>query len=181
MAGLVWTFWGLRALRSWLFPLILLASVIPLPAIVYNQLAAPLQLLASTASVRALQGVGVAAFQDGNIINLAGASLGVEEACSGLRSMSALAVLALLMGYMRKDSLPKRLMPFVLAFPIAILINILRVVGTAFFVEHGNLEFAMGFYHSFAGWLVFLTGFALIWLVTKTMDLVFTPPLEEAG
>src|SRR6185369_737533 len=71
LAGMVWTFGGLRRLRSVAFPLILLATMVPPPGIVYNAAAAPLQLFASRISTDLAQSLGVSIYRDGNIIHLA--------------------------------------------------------------------------------------------------------------
>ena len=66
--------------------------MVPLPAIVFNALSGPLQLFASNVATALAQGLGVAVYRDGNIINLANISLGVDEACSGLNSLSSMMV-----------------------------------------------------------------------------------------
>src|ERR1035437_5619741 len=127
LIGLVWTFWGFPRLRTLAFPFLLLASMIPLPVMVYNSLAAPLQLLASDLATRIAQGFGVSVFRDGNIIQLAGVSLGVAEACSGLNSLSALIVGSLLLGYLLCSRTASRITLFAAAIPLAIGVNILHV------------------------------------------------------
>src|ERR1700683_5275619 len=92
LVGLTWPFWGSARLRSLAFPFLLLATMVPLPVVVYNAMAAPLQLLASDMATNLAQALGVTVYRDGNIIHLARISLGVEEACSGLNSLSALMV-----------------------------------------------------------------------------------------
>ena len=82
------------------FPLVLLATMVPLPTLVYSAVSAPLQLFASDVSTNLAQLLGVAVYRDGNIIHLANISLGVEEACSGLNSLSALMVVSLLIGFL---------------------------------------------------------------------------------
>jgi exosortase len=168
VAGLVWTFWGKKRLRHLAFPLLLVASVVPLPVIVYNSLAAPLQLLASNLATLAAQFFGVAVYRDGNIIQLADTSLGVAEACSGLRSLGALAVGALLLGFLERFGIWARVGLFVLAIPIAIFFNIIRVTGTALLAER-DPDLAMGFYHAISGWLIFVAGFGTLLLCTKIL------------
>lgn len=168
LAGLVWTFWGLPRLRTLAFPFLLLATMIPLPVMVYNSLAAPLQLLASDLATRIAQGFGVSVFRDGNIIQLAGVSLGVAEACSGLNSLSALIVGSLLLGYLLCSRTASRVVLFAAAIPLAIGVNILRVAGTALLADY-NQEFALGFYHAFSGWLVFVAGFGLLYLFARIL------------
>src|ERR1035438_8013667 len=84
LVSLTWTFWGWARLRSLAFPFLLLATMVPLPVIVYNAMTAPLQLLASDMATNLAQALGVTVYRDGNVIHLASVSLGVEEACSGL-------------------------------------------------------------------------------------------------
>jgi len=135
LTGLCYTFWGKERLRTLMFPLLLLATMVPPPVIVYNQLAAPLQLFASLVSTRIAQFCGVSVFQDGNIIQLATTTLGVEEACSGLRSLSALIVMALLLGFAQCRRPLTRVLLLAMAFPIAIFVNVLRVAGTAILAD----------------------------------------------
>jgi len=157
LTGLVHTFWGKQRLRTLAFPLLLLATMVPLPVIVFNSLAQPLQLFASQTSARVAQFFGTSVYQDGNVIQLASTTLGVEESCSGLRSLAALTVMALLLGFLQCTRPVTRVILFAMAFPIAVFVNVIRVSGTAIMADH-DPELAMGFYHTFSGWLVFLLG-----------------------
>jgi exosortase len=107
------------------------------------------------------QFVGVAVFREGNVIHLAQVSLGVAEACSGLRSLGSLLVMGLLVGFVQCKRPLSRALLVALAIPIAIVVNVFRVCGTAILADY-NYELAMGFYHTFSGWLVFLAGMALM-------------------
>lgn len=173
LAGIAWTFWGMARFRTLVFPFILLATMVPLPALVYNTVAAPLQLFASGVATNLAQALGVSVYRDGNIIHLANLSLGVEEACSGLNSLSALVVGSLLLGFLEDISVLGRILLFALSVPLAIAVNVVRVTGTAVLADY-KLELAMGFYHSFAGWVVFVLGFGLLWLLGKLL-LRWTP------
>ena len=168
LAGLTWTFWGLERLKTLAFPFVLLLTMVPLPTLVYNALAAPLQLFASRIATDLAQAMGVSAFRDGNVIQLANTSLGVEEACSGLHSLSALMVASLLLGHLENGTVPKRILLFLLSIPFAIAVNVLRVTGTALLADY-RVELAMGFYHSFSGWLVFVAGFGVLWFAGKLL------------
>ena len=174
IASIIWTFWGTRRLRALGFPILLLATMVPLPAIVYNSLAAPLQLFASDIAARIAQAFGVSVFRDGNILQLANITLGVAEACSGLNSLSALIVGSLLLGYLLCSGTAGRIILFLSAVPLAIAVNILRVTGTAVLADY-NEAFAMGFYHSFSGWLVFVFGFGLLYLFARLVHTVLDP------
>ncbi len=168
LAGLAWTFCGGARFRQLLFPLVLLGTMVPLPSIVYNAMAAPLQLFASAVATNLAQSLGVSIYRDGNIIHLAGTSLGVAEACSGLNSLSALVVASLLLGFLEDASIAGRVLLFVLSVPLAIAVNVVRVAGTAVLADY-RMEFALGFYHMLSGWLVFVVGFGVLWLVGKAV------------
>ncbi len=168
LTGLVWTFWGMKRLRTLAFPLLLLATMVPLPVLVYNSVAAPLQLFASDVAARTAQALGISVFRDGNIIQLANVSLGVAEACSGLNSLSALIVGSMLFGFLICSSPVSRILLVASAIPLAIIVNVLRVAGTAVLADYDE-EFAMGFYHSFSGWLVFVAGAAVLYLLAKLL------------
>lgn len=172
LAGFTWTFWGRCRLRALGFPLLLLATMVPLPVMFYNSVAAPLQLFASDAATQIVQALGVTVFRDGNIIQLAGISLGVAEACSGLNSLSALVVGSLLLGFLSCTRTITRVALFAVSVPMAIGVNVIRVAGTAILADHDQ-ELAMGFYHAFSGWLVFVAGFGLLYLCAKGLHSMF--------
>jgi len=171
VCGLTWTFWGFQRLRRLAFPLLLLASVVPPPIILYNKLAAPLQLLASGIGTQVAQALGASIFRDGNVIQLPNTTLGVAEACSGLRSLASLTVGALLLGYVEQLRTLTRVLVLLLAIPIAVLFNVLRVAGTALLAEQ-HPDLAMGFYHSLTGWLVFVGGFGALYASAKLLRLI---------
>jgi exosortase len=168
LAGIVWTFWGLRRLKTLALPILLLATMVPLPGIIYNSIAAPLQLFVSDIATRIAQSVGISVFRDGNIIQLANVSLGVAEACSGISSLSALTVGSILLGYLLCSRLLSRIALFAIAIPLAIAVNVVRVAGTAVLADY-NQELAMGLYHSFSGWLVFMIGFCCLYLLARML------------
>jgi len=90
-------FYGWRHLKIVAFPLFFLTLGIPLPAILFNTISIPLQTLASTASAGFLNFCDVPVLQEGNVLQLASTSLGVAEACSGLRSLVSLIALAIIL------------------------------------------------------------------------------------
>jgi len=101
-------FWGFRLLRLIAVPLSLLILSIPIPQIVFNRIAFPMQLFASRCAVGAMSFFNIPVLRQGNIIELMplGASepkrLAVVEACSGIRSLMTLVTLAVLYAYFTK-------------------------------------------------------------------------------
>src|SRR5262249_49214308 len=135
LVGILWTYWGYPRLRSLAFPVLLLMTTIPLPKVVYNSVTTPLQLFASEASAQIARALGVTVYLDGNVITLATTTLGVEEACSGLNSLSSLMVASPLLAVLLCSRPRSRLILMPLAIPLAIIVNILRITGTALLAE----------------------------------------------
>lgn len=162
LAGLVIYFGGWRFFRSILFPWAFLFLMIPIPVIIFNQIAFPLQLLASRLASTLLELVGVPVLQQGNIIQLASMPLEVAEACSGIRSLMSLEAFAIVYGYFVEPKMPWRIVLAVAAIPIAVVSNSLRVVGTGVLVEWWDAEKALGFFHTFSGWVIFVLALGLL-------------------
>lgn len=156
VSGLAMIYLGTSNFRKVWFPFFFLLFMIPIPAVIYNSLTLPLQLLASKISISGLQLIGVPCSRAGNIINLPGHSLEVADACSGLRSLTSLLALAAVWGHL---SLPKAYSQILLvagAVPIAIVINAARVFVVSVGVYSIDKGFAEGFLHDLAGMTVFL-------------------------
>ena len=162
VAGLVWLLLGPQWLRALAFPISFLLFMVPLPAIVMNAVAFPLQLFAAQTATLCLEVVGIPVLREGNVITLADTTLEVAEACSGIRSLQALLALGAVYGYFTTRSVWKRWALVLASVPIAIAANALRVSGTGFLAHHFGSEMAQGFYHSFAGWMVFVAAFAML-------------------
>ncbi len=165
LVGLVIFFWGLRQVLAWWLPVTLLVLAIPLPELIRSTIAMPLQFQASELGAALLQWRDVPVNLSGNIIQLPGHRLFVTEACSGLRSLTALLSLSFLIGglWMKKPMTRGALI--VGAIPIAVLINGIRVFLTGFLVYFVDPSLGEGFMHLTEGWLLFVVSFALIGLL----------------
>jgi exosortase len=172
LAGLVLCFGGRHLLKELRFILLVLLLAIPIPAIVFNQIAFPLQLLASRMASDLLPLFGVPVLREGNVIELPAMKLEVAEACSGIRSLMSLFTLAVFYGYFLEKSISRRVALALASIPIAIAANALRIVGTGLCVQYWDPDKAMGFFHEFSGWVIFLVSLACMYLVHRTMLLV---------
>jgi exosortase len=162
VAGLVIQFRGWRFFRSLLFPWVILFLAIPLPAVVFNQVALPLQFQASRLASAMLGLLGVPVLREGNIIRLPSLSLNVVEACSGLRSLASLTTLAVFYGYFVEPRKLRRVLLVVFAIPVAVLANGLRIMGSGLLGEYWSPEKAEGFFHTFSGFMIFFASFGLL-------------------
>ena len=159
LAGFVWPYWGAPRARLSFSPLCCL------PRWFHRQLSfstrCPDLCNCSPQMWRQHWLKGLASgYRDGNIINLANISLGVDEACSGLNSLSSTTLASLLPGFVQCGSIWARLLPFSLSIPLSIAINALTA-GTVVTADYDQ-EFALGFYLAFSGWLIFLVGFSML-------------------
>lgn len=172
MAGLIWTFSGRAMLRELRFPLLVLLLAIPFPEIVFNKITFPLQLMASHVASDILPFLGVPTLQDGNVIQLPVMKLEVAEACSGIRSLMSLFALAIFYGYFLEKSTLRRTLLALAAIPIAVAANVVRIVGTGLCVQYWNPDKAVGFFHEFSGWVMFVVSLCCLYLVHRLMSLV---------
>jgi exosortase len=166
-AGLVWTFAGGKMLRLLAFPILVLLLAIPIPAVLFNQITFPLQLLASRLASDLLPLLHVPVLREGNIIELPAMKLEVAEACSGIRSLMSLFTLAVIYGYLLEKSFGRRVLLALASIPIAVAANALRIVGTGLCVQYWDPNRALGFFHEFSGWLMFVVSLFGIFLVQR--------------
>lgn len=155
-AGGVLSFAGMRLLKELRFILLVLLLGIPLPAICFNQLTFPLQMLASRLGGALLALCGVPVLRQGNILQLPSMTLEVAEACSGIRSLMSLFTLAVFYGFFFESSRWRRVGLVLATLPIAIAANAVRILVTGLGVQYGNPARAMGFFHEFSGWVLFV-------------------------
>jgi len=165
-AALIVYAWSMRQLLRWWLPLALLVLSIPLPAVILATIAFPLQLKASAIGAALLHWRDIPVQLAGNVIHLPGRSLFVTEACSGLRSLTALTSLGLLMGGIWLRYPPLRALLLIVTIPVAILINGLRVFLTGFLVVFVNPALGDGFMHATEGWAMFLAAFGILGVIT---------------
>ncbi|MGE5101025.1 MAG: exosortase/archaeosortase family protein [Deltaproteobacteria bacterium] len=162
LAGVTLYQFGFRQLLRWWLPFALICLSIPLPELVTQTIALPLQFKASQMGAALLEMRNVPVRLAGNVIHLPGRDLFVTEACSGLRSLTALLAMAVLLGALVLRTPVARLFLLVLAIPVAIVINGLRVFLTGFLVFFVSPSFGEGFMHLTEGWLLFLVSMSIL-------------------
>ena len=194
LVGTVIYFWGVRLLRFLLVPFGLLFLALPIPAIVFNKIAFPLQLFASRCAVWSMSLLGIPVLRQGNVIELKPLNsidtrkLEVVEACSGIRSLMTLVTLAVVFAYfthprsddpsgkggkfawLRSYGFWRSSILVISAVPIAILTNAGRVSGTGILSHYYGTQVADGFFHSFSGWAIYIVAFLLLFGVGWILD-----------
>lgn len=164
LAGLLIYFRGWGYFRAVLFPWAILLMMIPIPVIVFNQVALPLQFLASQLAGGSLALLGVPVLREGNLIHLPSMTLEVAEACSGIRSLVSLVTLAIFYGYFFERRILHRVLLVIAAVPIAVAANGLRIMGAGLLGQYWNPDKAQGFFHVFSGWVIFVLALGMLYL-----------------
>jgi len=193
LAGTVTYLWGFQLLRLLFVPLILLFLAIPVPAIIFNKIAFPLQLFASRCAVWSMSLLGIPVLRQGNVIELKPLNsfetkkLEVVEACSGIRSLMTLITLAVVFAYFTYPRINnnerqgfvswlgsygfwRSAIIVASAVPIAILTNALRVSGTGVLAHYYGTQVADGFFHEFSGWVIYIVAFLMLFAVAWAVD-----------
>jgi len=156
-------------LRALAFPLFLLFFMVPIPAVIYNSITFPLQLLASKVSTQALDVLQIPVLREGNVMELAEQKLNVVEACSGIRSLLSLTFLSLVYGYFFESKTWMRVALFAATIPIAIVANASRVTLTGVLTEY-KPELAEGFFHTASGWVIFMVALAILMALHQILN-----------
>ena len=170
--GIVVFCFGWRQVRHWWLALAILLLAIPLPALLINALAIPLQFRASSLGTFLIKWRHIPVRTDGNVIQIPNATLFVAEACSGLRSLSALIALGVLLSGLYLRTVPARLILVLLVLPIAILLNGVRIFLTAFLVYFVDPDLAGGMAHERQGLAMFVVAFAVLGGLTALAHLI---------
>lgn len=162
LAGLVLFHLGRDSFQVLAFPLLFLFFMVPLPQTLFYAVASPLQSLAARNAAWMLDALGVPVLLDGNVIHLTKQSLGVAEACSGIRSLISLLSVTVAWAAVTLSGIFAMTVFVAAVVPITILANVGRVVITGLIGQWFGIEYAEGFFHTLSSWLVFVFAFVCL-------------------
>lgn len=181
-AGLVLTRFGVGRLRAAAFPLVFPLFALPIPSMVLDPLQNRLQEVATRLAVPTLRFIGEPAVREGTgfIIELPGGRLGVEEACSGVRSLTALTAIAAFVAFLRGFGPIRGVVLVGLTVPLVVLVNTGRVVASGLIQEHVGQKYMTGDWHEALGFACVLVGLGLILLTAEALGKAVPadPPAE---
>lgn len=202
LVGIVIYLFGTKMLHLLAVPFALLVLAIPIPQIVFNRIAFPLQIWASQMAVWGIRLFEVPTLRNGNVIDILPSgstqtiSLEVVEACSGIRSLMTLVTLALILAYFTRrtenisgkwcasDILRAGLL-MIAAVPIAVLTNAARVTSTGVLTFYYGKQATDGIWHEASGWLVYIAALAILvaanYLLQKIHSSSITDPVAIAS
>jgi len=182
LIGLVLFTCGWQVLRLTLFPILFLICAFPWPGLVYSRVAGPLQQLAAMVAVEVMKLTGVTAAQSGTKIIIGDGLdvriLNVAEACAGMRSLMTFITVGAAMAFLAARPLWQKLIITASAVPIAIVCNVMRVSGQGLLDKYASHEWSNGFAHAFAGMVMLIPAFFLLWIVGKVLDMAVVEVAE---
>lgn len=160
---------GFRGLKLLATPLLLSLMLIPIPDQLYISLTFPLQLKVSEISELLLRRFHVPMLREGNVMNIPHMAFEVVEACSGLRSVVALLTLSVITGYFTLTRFPSKAILFLASVPVAILVNIIRVVSMILLYHFFRLNLSEGLWHTISGLVVFLVAMIILFSIQRVL------------
>ena len=168
--GTVVFLFGIRSLWVLFTPLLLLLMLIPLPDQLYIQLTFPLQLKVSQMSEAIINLFGIPVHRAGNVLTIPQKSFEVVEACSGLRSVITLLTLSVVMGYFLLVRTTSKLLLVAASIPVAIFVNLIRVVVIVLAFYYFGLDLYEGTLHTVAGLGIFLIALVTLFLLQRILE-----------
>lgn len=169
LIGMSFFLWGSAPTRKLMLPFCYLVFMIPIPAIIWNKIAFPMQLFSSVITAEVVRFIGIPIFREGNVLHLAQTTLEVVDACSGLRSLTTMFALAAALAWFTNFTQWKKWLLFLMAAPVAIFANTVRLTATAVLADVYGEQAAQGFLHEFSGIFTFIFGLSLLILINKIL------------
>ncbi len=184
--GLVLYLGGWSVIRVTWLPILFLLFALPIPELLYSRVAVPLQNIAAAGAVVILKVLGVEITSTASALDIISRSgvahgLTVAEACSGMRLLMAFCALGVAMAYLDYKPIWQRIILVAAAVPIAVFCNVIRVAITCWMYYIDQPEMGQGFMHTFAGILMLLPAFALLWALSWILQHIVVEEPAETG
>jgi exosortase D (VPLPA-CTERM-specific) len=170
---------GFAAVKTFAFPFVILAFIVPLPPFLNQLFTFKLKLISSALSVNMMRAAGLSVFREGNIIDLGITQLQVVDACSGLRYVYPLVLMGLVFAYLFHKKWWERIVIIGATIPISVLSNAIRIAITGYLTLKVSPEAAEGFFHGFSGWLIFMVSFVFLAILSWLLKVIRTRVLKQ--
>jgi len=172
---------GFRVLRNFALPFLIFLMVIPVPNQVLSMGTASIQLWVSDVSANIVRLLSVPLLQEGNVLHIVDKSFQVVDACSGIRSLISMTTLSLIIGYFSLSTRTGFVLLFIFSIPVAIIVNLLRVVSMVLAYDFFKIDLTTGTPHTIVGLLLFAIGLVLLFSFQKVLELWETRKINTSS
>ncbi|TIH18582.1 VPLPA-CTERM-specific exosortase XrtD [Marinifilum sp. JC120] len=179
VVALVLFVYGWRSMKTFFFPLLVLAFAVPPPPFINRTLTFKLRLISSDISVRIMQFIDIPVFREGNVIDLGVIQLHVVDACSGLRYVFPTILLGILMAYWFNSRTWQRVLVILSTVPTAIFTNALRIAIVGYLARNVSVETAESFFHDASGIVIYLLSIAVLAIWSLLLNLLGGRKVEQ--
>lgn len=176
---IVWTLLGKAIFKIILFPMGVLLLMIPVPSQFYSMATVPLQLLVSQISTVIVSALDIPILREGNLLHLSDRTLAVVQACSGLRSLMSLFAVCAVFGYLSLSSNLLRMILILTSIPVAVIVNIVRVVLMILVFHFMEIDLSQGTPHTVFGMMIFFLALLIIVITRELLSKWDSKPVVD--
>ncbi len=173
LTGLSLLLLGKARTRLLWFPIAFLLFMVPIPPSLTQSISLKVKLLATESAVQLANLVMLPMVREGSYVHFGDDKLLVGEVCGGLRSLIALLALGALMAYLSKARAWARIALFILAAPVAIISNVLRIFLLCAVGYFWGSRIAAGTFHDVSGIFIYVVAFACFFLLETLFRRLF--------
>jgi exosortase len=159
---------GGRWALHFLFPIAFIFAAAPWPHSFENHLIQTMMEFDASIAVKGLQWIGLPALQRGSVIQIGGSLVGVNEACSGIRSLQTTWMMSLFLGELYRMGLPRRVFLVLAGLIIALFCNLGRIFILLWLTARDGSS-AMEQWHDTAGLAVLAASTLILWCVASAL------------
>ena len=164
--GLSILFLGGVKTKAILFPLLSLILTLPIPLVFTETMHLMLRHIATKSVAFLLSQMGIPVFSSGTVLEIEGGTLMVADACSGFATLYAAITIAILTAYFCNSS-KRRIILLLIAAPLAVAVNIIRVLVLALLVNYYGLNILATSAHELSGLLTFMVALPILFIIGK--------------
>ncbi len=167
--GLIYLRWGMPGLRRLAFPTIYFLVAVPWPGIIETPVIQGLTRSDASDTVELLSWLGIPSQAHGNVIEVTTGEVGIDEACSGIRSFQATLMISLFLGALYHLSWPRRIGLVLGGFALSYSFNLVRM-SILVWVAAQQGTAAISKWHDPAGFLVLIACFFALWALSLMLE-----------
>ncbi len=154
---------------DFVFPTCFFLVAVPWPYFIESPVIQALTRLNTAFAIEILGFFNITALQQGNVIELRTGEVGIDEACSGIRSLQATLMLSLFFGGLYSLAARRRVLLVVSGFGLAFLFNVGRTTLLTWVAARDGVN-AISHWHDPAGVTILVGCFLGLWLIAQALQ-----------